>query len=355
MLKGAFPVIYPDIKDIIFPKIKVERLMTSVAFLNCTQKREDIHKVMNFSGIIFLDCGIFQRNTYEKYNEEEKICRYRDKLIKWYNHLKPDIGSSLDLPSSFTLDENLRRERLTWSIKNYKVIKDHTNIPLVVGVSVFSKEDIVFLRKQITEMLKDTPELLGIGGLVPLVRNCEDNPQLGKLVLNIIWNTRKNFQDCYVHVYGLGDHRWYPLIRLLGASSSDYAGYINVAGRGGIFLPASPGKYVLKKIVRLKTKNGIKFYMRPNNKIMSSEELRKLSECECPFCRNFDPILLEFDREGRILHNLWVVLSENNIVEEYCSNNDFEGLRRHIRKKFCIPGNSMKPIVEYAIKLSNRI
>jgi len=351
-IEGLFPVIYPDVKDFILSKIKLEKLMTSVAFLTRTQKKINIHKVMSFDGQIFLDCGIFQRGFYKKEFTWSDISNYRESLMEWYKFLKPDIASSLDLPNSLNSQRSVKLKRLNWSIENYKIMKKDLDIPLVLGISVFSENDVTLLKKMINSKLKEIPDLLGLGGMVPLMRLSETQKELGKIILKVISMIRKNFSHSTLHIYGFGDHRWYPLIRLLGASSSDYAGYINIASKGGILLPGLPYKHILKKIVRLKTRKGIVFYTRKDDRLFSRKELEKLQNCDCPFCKNSDPVLLEFNREGRILHNLYVILSENRKVEEYCFENNFEGLRRYIKETFYVKGNPMKTIAKYAVSLS---
>ena len=352
-IKGSFPVIYPDLKDIILSKIELKKIMVSVAFLNRSQKEDDIHRVMNFQKQIFLDCGIFQRGFYRRKFTWKKICDYRKNLVDWYSNLKPDLASSLDVPNVLGSGNRDKIQRLRWSIENYDLMKRQLQIPLILGISVFEKKDIILVKKMIQKELDEIPEFLGIGGMVPLMRKTQTQPELAKIILNVVHFTRKNFPNVSLHVYGLGDHRWYPMIRLLGALSSDYAGYINAAGRGGIFVKGLPEKYILKKIVRLKTKKGILFYTRQDNRLMSLRELKKLRNCNCPFCKNSDPVLLEFNREGRIIHNLHVVLFETEKVDKYCLNNDFEGLKRYIKETVCTQDNPMKPIAKYALSLSN--
>ena len=353
-IEGSFPVIYPDMKDLVFSQMKLEKFMTSVAFLNLSQKKENIHKVMCFDGQIFLDCGIFQRGFYKKKFTWDELSRYREKLVEWYRCLRPNLASSLDVPSCLDSKTNVKLERLKWSIENYRMMKNNIDIPLYLGISAFSENDVILIRRMIDTRLREDPELLGVGGMVPLMRSSETQTELGRIILKVVTKIRKNFPHSSLHVYGLGDHRWYPIIRLLGASSSDYAGYINAAGRGGIFLEGLSQKHILKKIVKIKSKKGIRFYTRSDDKLMSLKELQKLRNCGCPFCKNSDPVFLEFTREGRILHNLYVIISENRKVEEYCMDNDSKGLRRYIKKTICVEGNPMNPIAKYAISLSKR-
>ncbi len=350
IMEGSFPVVYPSTKDIILSQLNLQKIMTSVAFINSEQKKQNVHEIINFNKLIFLDCGIFQRGSYKKYDTWGKICKYREKLIDWYAHLKPDLASSLDLPSLHIFKDKIRKERLTWSIENYKLMKTQLDVPLVLGISVFSIEDIYLTKNYIQKILGEEPVLIGLGGLVPLMRSCKTHPALGKLILKIVYQTRKNFPHSFIHVYGLGDHQWYPLTRLVGASSSDYAGYYYITGRGGILLPNSSEKYVLR-MIKQKTKKGFVYYTRSNNKIFSIKELRQLYGCRCPSCKDSDPTLLEFDRKKRLVHNLYTILSETRIVDEYCNQNDIERLKKYVKDRFTHGKNEMKAYVKYALEL----
>jgi len=351
LAEGAFPVVYPNLRDRIFSDLKLKRLMTSVAFLNSNQKKQNVHKLMKFDKEIFLDCGIFQRGFYKTEFTWEKVSNYREKLIDWYSFLKPDFASSFDLPCSLDSQNRIKLKRLEWSIENFKIMNHALDIPLFLGINAFSKDEVILAAKTINIKLGRTPELIGLGGMVPLMRSSKAQPGLGKLILSMIHMIRTKFPSSSLHIYGFGDHKWYPLIRLLGASSSDYAGYISIASRGGILLPGLSEKYILKKIVRLRTKKGVTFYTRADETLFTKDELQKLQNCGCPFCRNSDPVLLEFSREGRIIHNLHVILSENEIVDAYCRENDLEGLRNHVKERFSNEKNDMKNLANHVFCL----
>lgn len=351
-LEGYFPVVYPYNKDLICSWFRFSKIMSSVAYLNHRQKKNNIHRVLGFNGSIFLDCGIFQQGFYKKVSTPNQICSYRSKLINWYAKLKPDFASALDLPTPIKTKKDVKKRRLLWSIDNYRFMKDSLDIPLFLGICVFSKKEVSIAKKQILEKTGELPRLLGLGGMVPIMRSINKESTLGKLILNVIHQARKNFPDSFIHVYGLGEHRWYSLIRLVGASSSDYAGVYYISGRGGTLLQGMSERYFLR-IIKLKGKNSnFCYYTRPKEKVFSENDLKLLYKCECPICKTSEPLMLEIDKEKRLIHNMSVVVSENQIVDQYLEENNFEGLKRHILERLVKNRSELREIAQYAIRLS---
>jgi tRNA-guanine family transglycosylase len=348
-IQGLFPVLYPDnLKDVILKHLRIERIMTSVAWLKVTQRKLKIHDVMNFKKMIFLDCGVFQRRMYQKFNSYTSICEYRQKLVEWYSYLRPDIASAFDVPSSPCYEAQQRLQRLVWSIENFEFLTQRLpNIPLVLGLSIFGKEDVNHLKRLIKKQ-KIEPEIIGLGGQVPLIRETLNNVNYGKMVLKNVYLLRSLFPDKPIHVYGGGDHRWYALLRLLGATSADYASYILIASHGAIILPGLGPRFILKK-VRVETKKGPIIFVRPSDKILNVTDYPLLVNCQCPICRNQDPLMLEESKENRIIHNLYVILSETTKVDQYCENNDYKGLIKYIKNVF--KDVIFKELARYAIKL----
>jgi len=346
---GMFPVIYFHRKNVILTSLTLDKIMVSLGYLNNSQKNKDIHDVMEFKGKIFVDCGIFQRGFYKHFVNERKVTEYLFKIIEWYKHLKPDIASALDIPSEKSINKEVKVSKLRWSIENYKVMSEVIDTPLYLGVSVFSLNEIKLARKLIQNIVGNIPKYIALGGLVPLMRQFEKNVKLGKIILRTIFEFCKVFPHSYLHIYGLGNHIWYPLIRLVGATSSDYASYVLISAKGKVILPGTPPKYIFN-ITRIKKGNKLVYYRRPKDQIFSKEEIKILNNCQCPICRKFSVKELENNLENRLIHNLFVILQESRIVDKFCSENNKEGLLRHIRERF---KNQRKilPLIEYAQKL----
>jgi queuine/archaeosine tRNA-ribosyltransferase len=324
--------------------------MCNITCLNKQQKEENIHNLFGLNKFIFVDCGIFQLGLYKKMSSWPQIQAYREKLCRWYSLLKPDVASSLDLPTSFDFQADIQK-RLRWSIENYIFMQSRVDTPLYLGICAFSKSQLQLAKRLIQQRIGEPPPLLGLGGMVPLIRLSGDNPKLGRLILNVIFHMKRNFPRSFIHVYGLGAPKWYPLIRLLGVSSSDYASYIYISKRGLILLPGDYEGYILRK-VKLQTKRGFIYFTRPKDKVFSPKQVKLLSECKCPVCKISFPEELEYNDEYRLVHNLSVILSQCKTVDNFCLNNDFKGLRSYIKENLGGKDNNMKNLVHYTFKLA---
>lgn len=348
MVNGCFPVIYPWMKNEVFHWLEPSKAMVSIASLNKQQRKRTIHKVLKFRGLTFLDCGAFQLT--HKPLDWNKNYQYRERLIRDYRNLKPEIASALDIP--YTFKKKIHFEAIKWSLKNYVFMRDELDdsILLVPGFCVFSNKAIEFLSKE-TRTVIGEPKIIALGGLVQVMRTVSKAPENGKILLRIVHQFCKAFPESRVHVYGLGEHRWYMLIRLLGASSSDYASYVGISGKGGILLPGLPPKYILKKVSINKGSKTV-YYTRSDDKLIRGRDLLLLFQCECPICKEVGPISLEFDRDYRIVHNLHVLLTETKIVDQFCEDGDYTGLKRFIKQRLIQKGNSgLETIAKYALKL----
>lgn len=351
-MKGLFPVVTTQQKDLIFRHFDLKRIMTSVFYLRKYEKTKKISDIFPQCRETFLDSGIFQ--VYKHHLKKEDIIAYRETLADVYNQLKPDYASALDVPSTIWDDVKTKRERMKWSLENYKNLKERVSdsVGLVPGVCAFSEKSAKIVVKQVKRII-GFPNYLGLGGQVPLLKVAEKSSNLVFLTMKVVSIFRKEFPQTRIHVFGAGGHRWYMLLRLLGADSADYAGYLFSTGMGEIFLPEIRPKYILKELV-LHTKQGKKRkYRRNPERIFSENELDEFYHCRCPVCRENSPIVLELNKDYRLLHNLFVVRSEAQIVDEYCEENDFKGLKRHVRNRLLSKDSGIKPLVRNVLKMTN--
>ena len=351
---GDYPVTYAGNIELILGKLKLERIMCSVGWLSRTQKQQDIRRLMKFEGCIFLDNGMFQRGSYKKEYDWTDICQYRQKLTDWYASLQPDIASSLDVPSYYELSRKEKLARIAWSVLNYGFMRNELgSIPLVLGSSIYSQRDLDFLKKCL-EKNRVNLEFLGLGGQVPILRSVFNNPQIGKRIMRTLFQMSKSFREIPLHVYGLGEHRWYLLIRLLGAWSSDYASYTAISGRGKIIIPGLRPKFISKHL-HVKTEKGEKYYTRPSSELFKPHELLLLKNCKCPICKNNDFNKLEERRDYRIIHNLYVTLCESRLMDELCEENSDSEMVRHVISRLSYDNGDVKPSLNYALKLYTQL
>ena len=351
---GCYPVLYSESIEFVTKLLKLKRIMCSVGWLSDDLKKQQIHNSMRFNGLVFIDNGMFQRKSYKRKYTWDEVCQYRQRLIEWYKNLQPDIVSSLDIPSSPELNKKERLTRINWSVINYKFMIDKVgSIPLVLGSSIHSRKELEFFKKCIISN-RINPNILGLGGQVPILRSVSQNPKIGKEIIKTIFQMSKVFPKIPIHVYGLGEHRWYLLIRLLGAKSSDYASYMKISGCGRILLPGLRPKFISKKI-RVTTKSGEKFYTRPTRDLFKPHELLLLRDCECPICKNNDPAILEESRKYRIIHNLYVILSETDLMDRLCKENNDSEIIHHVISRLSHDNQDIKPSLNHALKLFTQI
>jgi queuine/archaeosine tRNA-ribosyltransferase len=312
-------------------------------------KNENIHKIMEFNGMIFLDCGIFQ--LFRNELNTKLIESYRDNLINLYNTLLPDVASSLDIPSLLWHRISVKEQRLEWSINNYITMRERVKhcIELVLGICAFSRKSIEIVKQKLSKV-DEQIENLGLGGQVPLIKLSVLKPELGKLVIQTAYFMRQAFPNSYIHVYGAGGHRWYMLLRLLGINSADYAGIWQLAARGQIILPGTGPRYI-SKYIRIKTKDGWRTFVRSDDEMIKKAELKLLQQCECPICKNFDYRVLEYNKKLRLIHNLHVLLSESEIVDQYCKENNHRALVRHVKDRLIRNNSKLRPLAEFTLKL----
>jgi len=224
-----------------------------------------------------------------------------------------------------------------------------SDLTLVLGISVFDPRDLRHFKCQL-EKRQVVPEFLGLGGQVPLMRVASETPEVGKQVVRNMYLLRKQFRNLPVHVYGAGDHRWYAMLRLMGATSADYAGYVMIASKGGIVLPGTGPRFILKR-VKVVTKKGVMFYTRPDEKLLKLEDFTQLVNCSCPICKCNDLFILEENRDYRIIHNLYVTLAQTALVDSYCNENDDRELIDYIKQMLLVKKNELRPVARYALKL----
>lgn len=343
---GCFPVLQPNLNWLL-KSVQTDRLMTSVSFINRTEKNRNIHRVFDFDKIIFLDCGIFQK--YKKDLDWTTIVSYRTKLTKWYLKLQPSIASSLDIPSLLWHKINEKRKRLRWSLKNYTYMRDELpqETPLFLGISAFSEKSVQIVSRLIKDKI-GTVENIALGGQVPLLKAAAKKPDFGKIVVRTVHYVNKAFPNSNIHVYGAGNPRWYMMMRYLGATSADYSGYIKLAGMGRVLVKGSGSRYLNRKI-EIKTNDKRTVHVRPKDLVISKEEYVRFLNCECPACTTYSPDELDSSRELRLIHNLSVVNTETKIVDELCRASDFKNLNKLINNHYA--KSVLNPIAKYVLKL----
>jgi tRNA-guanine family transglycosylase len=132
-----------------------------------------------------------------------------------------------------------------------------------------------------------------------------------------------------IHVLGIGGTATLHIAALLKMDSVDSSGWRNRAARGIVQLPGS-GDRTVAKLGKWKIRTP------------SPEEWEKLSQCQCPACKNYGLDGLKLNKiEGfcnRAAHNLWVLLNEAKLVEEHLSKGTYTGwYKEHLNNSTYLP------------------
>ncbi|MBE9195803.1 hypothetical protein IQ219_10920 [Synechocystis sp. LEGE 06083] len=196
-----------------------------------------------------------------------------------------------------------------------------------------------FLEKYI-EMLVgyeklSTKNTIALGGIVPnLLKAPKALPH--RKILDSIRHVRNEFKNQQLHVFGIGGTATIHLASLLGINSADSSGWRNRAARGIIQLPGTGDRMVAS----LGSWRG---------RELSTDEERKLKNCQCPACLQHGIDGLKADKKfgfvNRATHNLWVLLEESKLISTHLLNGTYEEwFTEHL-------DNTMYyPLIQYVLK-----
>jgi 7-cyano-7-deazaguanine tRNA-ribosyltransferase len=169
---------------------------------------------------------------------------------------------------------------------------------------------------------------IALGGIVPnLLRAPKAMPY--KQILDSLTHVRETFADKAIHVFGIGGTSTIHLASLLAIDSADSSGWRNRAARGIVQLPGSGDR----SVADLGNWRG---------RAPSTEEWRKLRQCQCPACQRSGPDGLEANGItgfcNRATHNLWVLLAEACTVEAHIQTGNYrEWYRSHLDNTTYLP------------------
>lgn len=183
---------------------------------------------------------------------------------------------------------------------------EHDGFVPVIHVGKLFNKYIVQLKKSEKLAKKQS---IALGGIVP---NLLRTPKAlsHKTLLRNLKNIRSEFSDKNIHIFGVGGVSTLHLAASLEIDSVDSSGWRNRAARGIIQLPGKSERSVSE----LGSWKG--------RKLSEKEELL-LSSCQCPPCRKYGTEGLTLPKSqgfhNRATHNLWVLLQENQWIEERMS------------------------------------
>ncbi len=271
---------------------------------------------------LFLDNGAFSifKNNYNKKKSEVQI--NLEKIIDIQEKLKPNYTIPFDYPLDPQMNIKSMEQNWQKTVKNIYYWTSCTNLNLIPALHGWNKTS---LNKNLHLLQKKDFDYIALGSAFILKEKFKGffgDRQPHKNIYEAflyISSLGKNL-DIDIHVFGLGAS---PLSFHLAAfceiKSSDSSGYRRKAAYGKIVLPQTAERYAGNGNAKfgLKNKNG-KTY----NRIFSDDEKKKLTECNCPECKNKSKHgyrrwkHLCSDWKIRAIHNKWVMEQEEKISQE---------------------------------------
>ncbi len=252
-----------------FYKFGVDFIITNSYIIKRSNKKGDVHKLLNFDGIIYTDSG-----TYQMFSKGDVEITH-DEIVSFQKQINSDIITPLDVFTFPTDDKETAKEKLKETLKRINSMQGNFTAPIQGGM-------FLDLRKKACRSIKSSPLIYAVGGIVPLMINY-DFVNLIKIIITCKKNLPTNVP---LHAFGAGHPILFSLLAYAGVDIFDSASYA---------LYAKEGRYL--------TEFGTK----------RLEDLNYLP-CNCPICSSHS--IKEFNEELLARHNLYVIMREINLIRE---------------------------------------
>ncbi|MFP3167320.1 MAG: tRNA guanosine(15) transglycosylase TgtA [Candidatus Nanopusillus sp.] len=261
------PVInpYKNILPIeIIKKYRINAIITNAYILYRKKFDGDIHKFLNFDGIIETDSGSYQMLHYKKDLEINNR-----EIIEYQIKINSDILNVLDIPTDIDKSKEEAEKELDITIERIKEgikLKGDRLINGAIQGGIY-----IDLRRKAAEYLKNLDvDIFAIGTIVPYMIKYNFYKLL-ELVIEpkILLPFNKP-----IHLFGMGHTLIIPLSIYLGFDIFDSASYILFAKDKRILTPYGTFRYDEIKDFYIETKNNI--YHIEEIKDYNNEELIKI-------------------------------------------------------------------------------
>ncbi|MCX8169329.1 MAG: tRNA guanosine(15) transglycosylase TgtA [Candidatus Methanomethylicia archaeon] len=289
-----FPVINP-IKNIIDPtdikhQFKINQLMTNVYLIKQAIGKgllelNDIHKLLNFNGVIMTDSGAYQILSYGE------ISITPDEVIELQEIINSDISVILDIPTSKKHTYEEAKRTVISTINNALILDRKKTRDDIIWVGPIQGGRYLDLVRECASKISKIPifNMYGIGAPVQYMVNYRFE-ELVDIIINIKMSLP---QDKPIHMFGAGHPIFLPMLVALGCDTFDSASYA---------LFAKDDRY-LTSYGTIKLKN------------------LKYLPCICDVCRKYNiEDLKEMNKNSRekllAIHNLWIINNEINHIKQ---------------------------------------
>ena len=245
-------------------KYRINAIITNAYILYRKKFDGDIHKFLNFDGIIETDSGSYQMMHYKK--ELEITNR---EIIEYQIRINSDILNVLDIPTDIDKSKEEAEKELNITIERIKEgikLKEDKLINGAIQGGIY-----VDLRRKSAGYVKDLNiDIFAIGTIVPYMIKYNFYKLLELAIEpKILLPSNKP-----VHLFGMGHTLIIPLSIYLGFDIFDSASYILFAKDKRILTPYGTFRYDEIKNFYIETKNNI--YHIEEIKDYNNEELIKM-------------------------------------------------------------------------------
>jgi len=249
-----------------------------------TAKKEGIHRVLDFPGVVMTDSGAYQILAYGKVEVDPA------EIVRFQEEINTDIATILDLPTGWKVSRKQAHVTVEETIKRAKhleALKTRDDIAWVGPVQGGRYLDLVALSAR--EMGSLPFDVYALGSPTPVMEQYRFD-----LLVDMVLTAKRNLpSNRPLHLFGAGHPFMFALAVALGCDMFDSAAYS---------LFAQTDRYL--------TSHG-------TTRIQNLEYL----PCSCPVCAKMDPEDLvdapeEERRELLTKHNLYVCFKEMRMVKQ---------------------------------------
>ena len=340
----------------VFKESNIEAFLSNAYDLYYTDKKGErarLIKELQKLGLRHkIDSGGFQLMKAEIKGTANKFQLTPKMVIDKQVEIECDYGVQLDFPFGPNLSKSQKKKRLIKTLENLELTLklteqndvDFTILPVIHTVS----DDLDLLKyglNKIENILGETPKLIGIGSLVPLVKPMKGSKKNGiESFIYALITLRKMLPNSFIHAFGIGGTMAYLAI-FAGIDSYDSNGWIQKAAYGVIQLPGISDRF-------LKKESHNRPYLITNRKQRNSKnlinEIDMFMKCKCAVCQPFYKEKWkeedwkvkkkafigreQIPKKLRAIHNVSLYQSEIILMRQAIKNNRLEHfIRKRLR------------------------
>ena len=279
----------------VFKRAEIEAFLSNAYDLIYTDKKRVRHNIIKELQKLNLnhkmDSGGFQLMKAKMNGNSSKFPLNPKIVLDKQLEVGCDIGVQLDFPFGTGLTIKQKKKRLNETFENLVILIDLVDeyginfhyLPVIHTVS----DDLDLLKygiKRLEEIIGTTPNTIGIGSLVPLIKTMKGTKKNGiESFLYSLITLRKILPNSFLHAFGIGGTMAYLAI-LAGIDSYDSNGWIQKSAYGVIQLPGISDRFLRKEAHN-------RPYLIKNRKQRnckgSINEIDIFMKCDCSACLPF--------------------------------------------------------------------